>query len=79
MRADSYPNVAASAIAAFMAPSFLIAGTFAHVGVVLFQRYSTQQAMATVGWISVTLCILIYIFYFFGAQIRKHSKLAREF
>jgi hypothetical protein len=30
---DAYPNVAASAIAAFLIPSFIIAAAFAHIGV----------------------------------------------
>ena len=30
--ADSYPNVAASAVAAFLIPSFLIAGVLVHLG-----------------------------------------------
>ena len=76
---DSYPNVAASAVAAFMTPSFLIAGTFAHVGVVIFDRFTTDKAMAIIGFASIALCVLIYVFYFFGASIRKRSKLAREF
>ena len=29
---DAYPNVAASAVAAFLIPSFLIAAAFAHIG-----------------------------------------------
>ena len=29
---DSYPNVAASAIAAFLIPSFILAAAFAHIG-----------------------------------------------
>ena len=29
---DAYPNVAASAIAAFLIPSFVVAAAFAHIG-----------------------------------------------
>ena len=29
---DAYPNVAASAIAAFLIPSFILAAAFAHIG-----------------------------------------------
>jgi len=32
---DSYPNVANSAIAAFVIPSFCLAAGFAHIGIIL--------------------------------------------
>lgn len=35
---DSYPNVAASAVAAFLIPSFLIAAAMCHAGVALFEN-----------------------------------------
>lgn len=35
---DSYPNVAASAVAAFLIPSFLIAAGLCHAGVVMFEN-----------------------------------------
>lgn len=76
---DSYPNVAASAIAAFLIPSFVIAAGMAHLGVVMFDNLSTTWAVATVGFISLTLCGLIYVVFFFGAKIRSRSKLARTF
>jgi hypothetical protein len=76
---DSYPNVAASAIAAFLIPSFVIAAGLAHLGVVMFSNLSTTWATAIVGFISLSLCALISVVFFFGAKIRRHSKLARAF
>ncbi|ORY61648.1 vitamin b6 transporter bsu1 [Pseudomassariella vexata] len=76
--ADSYTNLAASAIAAFLIPSFLIAAGCAHAGIAMFERMSAKWAMATLGFISFGLVALIYILYFFGAQIRARSKLARS-
>jgi len=71
--------VAASAIAAFLIPSFVIAAALAHLGVLMFEHMSTKWAMTTIGFISFGLCALIYIIFFFGGKIRSHSKLARRF
>ncbi|RDW94931.1 hypothetical protein BP5796_00694 [Coleophoma crateriformis] len=76
---DAYPNVAGSAIAAFLIPSFIMAAALCHLGLLMFANMSTTWAMATIGFISFTLCILIYVIYFFGARIRRNSKLARTF
>ncbi|KAF4630371.1 hypothetical protein G7Y89_g7769 [Cudoniella acicularis] len=76
---DAYPNVAASAIAAFLIPSFVMAAALAHLGVLMFDNMSTKWAMAIIGFISFGLCALIYIIFFFGAKIRARSKLARQF
>lgn len=76
---DSYPNVAASAIAAFLIPSFLIAAALAHAGVAMFENMDTKWAMATLGFISFGLVALVYVLYFFGPKIRARSKLARKF
>jgi len=76
---DSYPNVAGSAIAALLIPSFVIAAALAHLGVLMFDNMSTKWAMATIGFISFGLCFLIYFIFFFGAKIRQQSKLARTF
>jgi hypothetical protein len=38
---DSYPSVAASAIAAFSLPSFTIAAAFVHGGIAMFENMST--------------------------------------
>ena len=76
---DSYPNVAASAIAAFLIPSFLIAAAFAHIGIILFDNLSSTWAVATLAFISLGLVVLVYVLYFFGPQLRRRSKLARSF
>ncbi|KIY51207.1 vitamin b6 transporter bsu1 [Fistulina hepatica ATCC 64428] len=76
---DTYPNVAASAIAAFLIPSFLLAAGFAHIGIIMFDRMSTTWAFATLGFISLGIVALVNILYFFGPQIRARSKLARRF
>ncbi|KAI1342168.1 MFS general substrate transporter [Xylariaceae sp. FL0016] len=76
--ADSYTNVAASAIAAFLIPSFLIAAGCCHIGIVMFDRLGPKWAMAVLGFISFGLVALVYVLYFFGNKIRAHSKLARK-
>jgi len=76
---DSYPNVAASAVAAFLIPSFLGAAAFAHIGIVMFTNMSTTWAFATLAFISLPLVALMYVVYFFGPWLRRRSKLARTF
>ncbi|KAI9829679.1 MAG: hypothetical protein M1819_006050 [Sarea resinae] len=74
---DSYYHVAASAVAAFLIPSFLLAAGFAHIGIVMFDNMSSRWAMATLGFVSLGLCALVNILYFFGPKIRARSKLAK--
>lgn len=76
---DSYPNVANSAIAAFIIPSFIIAAAFAHIGIVMFDNMSTTWAMATLAFISLGIVALVNIVYFFGSKLRARSPLARTF
>lgn len=76
---DAYPNVAGSAIAAFLVPSFLGAAAFAHIGIIMFANLSTQWAFAILAFTSLPLVGLIYIVYFFGPKLRASSKLARKF
>jgi hypothetical protein len=73
---DSYPDVAASAIAAFLVPSFVLAAALSHLGILMINNVTTKWAMAIIGFISFGLCGLVYILYFFGARIRKRSKFA---
>ena len=75
---DSYPNVAGSAVAAFLIPSFLIATAFAHIGIILFENLSSTWAVATLAFISLGLVVLVYILYCFGPRLRMASKLARS-
>ncbi|KAL2313571.1 Membrane transporter [Schizosaccharomyces pombe] len=73
---DSYPSVAGSAIAAFTLPSFAIAAVLVHLGIIMFDNMTTTWAMATLAFISLSLVATIYVIYFFGHLIRKHSRLA---
>jgi multidrug resistance protein len=73
---DSYQHQAASALAA---KTFL--RSFWGAGVVLFttQMYNTlgyQWASSLLGFISLACCGIPYVFYFYGAEIRKRSKYA---
>ncbi|KAI0015952.1 MFS general substrate transporter [Xylariomycetidae sp. FL0641] len=76
--ADSYTNLAASAIAAFLIPSFLIAAGCCHIGIVMFANLGAKWAMAVLGFISFGLVALVYVLYFFGPRIRGWSKLAKH-
>ncbi|KAF2083857.1 vitamin b6 transporter bsu1 [Saccharata proteae CBS 121410] len=76
---DSYPNVAASAVAAFLIPSFTLAAAFAHIGIVMFDNLGTTWAMACLAFISLGIVALVYLLYFFGPWMRKRSKLAKAF
>lgn len=76
---DSYSaaGLSNSAIAAFCIPSFAIAAALSHAGVAMFQNMSTTWAMATLGFISIGIVALVYIFYFFGHKLRSYSKIAK--
>ena len=76
---DSYPNVAASAIAAFLIPSFLLAAAFAHIGIAMVDNLGTTWMFACLAFLSLGIVALVYGLYFFGPWLRKKSKLARTF
>ncbi|KAK8036565.1 hypothetical protein PG991_001702 [Apiospora marii] len=76
--ADSYTNVAASAIAAFLIPSFALAAGCCHIGIIMFANLGAKWAMAILGFVSFGLVALVYVLYFFGAKIRGMSKLAKK-
>lgn len=73
---DSYPNVAASAVAAFLIPSFLIAAGMCHAGVAMFENLSTKWAFAILGFVSFGVVALVYVLFFFGERLRRWSRLA---
>lgn len=75
---DSYPNVAASAVAAFLIPSFLLAAGFAHIGILMFDNLGTTWAMACVAFLSLGIVALVYLLYYFGPWLRGKSSLARK-
>lgn len=73
---DSYQHQAASALAA---KTFL--RSFWGAGVVLFTtqmygRLGYQWASSLLAFIALACCAIPYVFYFFGATIRKRSKFA---
>jgi hypothetical protein len=76
---DSYPNYAASAVAAFLIPSFILAAAFAHIGIVMFANLGTTWAVATLAFISLGIVALVYGLYFGGPWLRGKSRLARSF
>jgi len=76
---DSYPNLAGSAIAASLIPSFLVAAGCAHLGIYMFQGLSIKVAVSILGGVSFGVVILVYILYFFGPALRAGSRYARKF
>ncbi|KAI4845549.1 vitamin b6 transporter bsu1 [Aureobasidium sp. EXF-8845] len=76
---DTYSNVAGSAVAAFLIPSFLIAAAMCHAGVAMFENMGSTWAFATLAFVSLTLVALVYILYFFGPMLRRRSKLANVY
>lgn len=76
---DSYPNVAASAIAAFLIPSFLLTAGFAHIGIVMVNNLGTTWMFACLAFLSLGIVALVYGLFFFGPVLRRWSKLARSF
>ena len=76
---DAYPHVAASAVAAFLVPSFLGAAVFAHVGIIMFENLTTTTAFEILAFVSFGIVALVYVLYFCGPRLRRLSKLARRF
>jgi hypothetical protein len=61
---DSYPSVAASAIAAFSLPSFTIAAALVHAGIAMFENMTTTWAVS-VPWLdSYEFVSLMKLFYY---------------
>ncbi|KAF8342986.1 putative vitamin B6 transporter [Cantharellus anzutake] len=77
--ADSYPNLAGSAIAASLVPAFAVGAACAHLGIWIFQRLTVQEAISILGGVSLGVVILIYTVYFFGPTLRTYSRYARKF
>uniref|UniRef100_A0A093UZN0 Putative transporter n=1 Tax=Talaromyces marneffei PM1 TaxID=1077442 RepID=A0A093UZN0_TALMA len=73
---DSYPNVAGSAIAAFLIPSQLLAAGCVHIGILMFENLSTRWAFAILGFVSFGVIASVYVLYFWGPALRRMSKLA---
>ncbi|KAF8342979.1 putative vitamin B6 transporter [Cantharellus anzutake] len=76
---DSYPNLAGSAIAATIIPSFAVGAGCAHLGIYMFDRLSAQTAISILGAVSMGVVVLIYVMYFFGPVLRARSRYARKF
>jgi hypothetical protein len=57
---DSYPSVAASAIAAFSLPSFTIAACLVHAGIAMFDNMTTTWAVFSLGLNGLLICRLLH-------------------
>jgi len=75
---DIYEHVAASAVAAFMLPSFLIAAGMAHLGKFMHQHWPPKDAFNALAWITFVLCFYIHFIYQGGRGLRMGSKIARK-
>lgn len=73
---DSYQNYAASALAAktFMR-SFWGAG-FVLFTTQMYHRLGDQWASSLIAFIALACCAIPFVFFFYGAKIRAHSKYA---
>ncbi|KAG4432897.1 hypothetical protein IFR05_011615 [Cadophora sp. M221] len=73
---DSYQHQAASALAAkTLIRSFWGAATVLFTKQ-MYDRLGYQWASSLIAFISLACCAIPYIFYFYGAQIRKRSRFA---
>lgn len=75
---DTYPHVANSAVAALLIPTYGIAAGFSHIGLVMVKNLGTTWTMACVAFLSLGLVALVYLVFFFGAKLRKLSKMAKQ-
>ncbi|MCJ1396155.1 hypothetical protein MMC18_009044 [Xylographa bjoerkii] len=77
---DCYPNVAGSAIAAFLIPSFIIQAALAHLSPLVYANISIMWALAMLGFLCLGLIVpVVYVIYFLGPRIRARSSLAKKF
>ncbi|BFZ55064.1 hypothetical protein PYCC9005_002103 [Savitreella phatthalungensis] len=74
---DAYPDVANSAVAAFLIPSFLVAAGCAHVGIVMFNDLTTTHAFLILACVSFGIVLLTYVMFFFGPALRSKSPFAK--
>jgi hypothetical protein len=45
----------------------------------MFDNLSVKVAFEIIGYLSFAIVIFVYVVYFFGATMRKRSRLARKF
>lgn len=73
---DSYQHYAASALAAKTFVRSIWGACVPLFTIQMYHRLGYEWAGSLLGFISLACCLIPYLFFFFGASIRKHSKYA---
>ncbi|QKD55444.2 MFS transporter [Fusarium oxysporum Fo47] len=74
---DAYPKYAASALAANSFARSTFGGVFPLFGVQMYNRLGIQWATCLLGFLTLAMLPFPYIFYRYGAQIRKRSRFSK--
>ncbi|KAI3582911.1 MFS transporter [Fusarium oxysporum f. sp. albedinis] len=74
---DTYPKYAASALAANSFARSTFGGVFPLFGVQMYNRLGIQWATCLLGFLTLAMLPFPYIFYRYGAQIRKRSRFSK--
>ncbi|ODV66687.1 MFS general substrate transporter [Hyphopichia burtonii NRRL Y-1933] len=73
---DSYQHYAASGLAAKTFVRSIWGACVPLFTIQMYHRLGDQWATSLMAFISLACCIIPYLFFFFGARIRRHSKYA---
>ncbi|KAK2130661.1 MFS transporter [Fusarium oxysporum II5] len=74
---DAYPKYAASALAANSFARSTFGGVFPLFGVQMYNRLGIQWATCLLGFLTLAMLPFPYIFFRYGAQIRKGSRFSK--
>lgn len=76
---DGYEAHAASALVGCTFVRYVVAGGFVEVSIPMYENLDVHWTLTVLGAISTLLAPVPFIFYRYGARIRKHSRHATDF
>lgn len=71
---DSYEVYSASPLGFMAFTRYLVAGGVMIAGSTIYERYGVHYTLTVLGAISSALALIPYLFFFYGARIRRLSK-----
>lgn len=74
---DSYEKYAASGLASVTMLRYAIAGIMVPVALPMYENLGVHWTLSLMGFMSLVLCPVPFVFYRYGAAIRGRSKTAR--
>lgn len=71
---DSYGVYSASALGFMAFTRYLVSGGVMIAGSTIYERQGVHYPLTVLGAISAAMALIPYLFYFYGARIRKFSR-----